>query len=275
MKIAINSSFDERIPFDRAIPMIREAGFDVVSLGPNPGYSGYVTTPGRAALRNLLLKHGMALDSIHAPWSGDGPLLFSLDENQRREGMRQCEMAMDAAADLDGKILVIHLLYGTLPHGQLPGGVRNKMIERGRASVGALADYAAGRGVKLALENGEDPYYDMVLADFMSEFDDARVGFCYDAGHENLLGRCFRLLEQYGRRLLTVHIHDNEGTDAHTLPFEGAIDWDRFRKIFHALGYSGNLHLEADIKNSRFKDPVVFLTEARTRGLKLLEPAAG
>ncbi len=186
MKLAIVSSFDETIPFDRAIPMIRDAGFEVVSLGPNPGYSGFMTAPGRAALVKLLGKHGLALDSIHAPWSGDGPLLFSLDEKLRLEGIRQCELAMDAGSEMECRILVIHLLYGTLPHGQPPGLVRNKMIEQGRRSVCALAEYGAGRGVKLALENGEDPYYDMALEDFMAEFDDANIGFCYDSGHENL-----------------------------------------------------------------------------------------
>lgn len=271
MKLATISSFDETIPFDRAIPMIREAGFEVVSLGPNPGYSGLMTAPGRAALLKLLGTNGLALDSIHAPWSGDGPLLFSLEDNRRREGMRQCELAMDAASELECKILVIHLLYGTLPHGQPPGPVRDKMIEQGRRSVSALAAYGAGRGVKLALENGEDPYYDMVLEDFMAEFDDANIGFCYDSGHENLNGKCFRLLEKFGRRLFTVHIHDNTGTDAHTLPFEGAIDWDGFRKVFHSLGYCGNLHLEADIRNSQFRDPAVFLAQAWARGMRLLE----
>lgn len=55
------------------------------------------------------------------------------------------------------------------------------------------------------------------------------------------------------------------------LPYVGNIDWDRFRKLFHALPYLGNLILEADIKNSQFKDPQVFLTEARKRAEMLLQ----
>lgn len=270
MKLAICSAFDDRIPFDRVIPMIREAGFEIVSLGASPEHSGYMTASGMAAIRKLILKHGIAIDSIHAPWSGDGPLLFSLDETLRLEGIRQCEIALDAAAELDGRIVVIHLLYGVPPHGPLPGAVRDKMIEQGRRSVSVLAKYADDRGVKLALENGEDPLYDLVLVDFMTEFNDECVGFCYDSGHEHLQGKSFKLLEQFGHRLVTVHIHDNKGTDEHTLPYEGTTDWERFRKIFHNLNYSGNLHLEAMLRSSQFQDPADFLFQARERAMRLL-----
>jgi sugar phosphate isomerase/epimerase len=55
------------------------------------------------------------------------------------------------------------------------------------------------------------------------------------------------------------------------LPYEGNIEWDKFRKIFHTLPYSGNLILEADIKNSQFKDPQIFLSGARRRAETLLQ----
>ena len=83
------------------------------------------------------------------------------------------------------------------------------------------------------------------------------------------------MLEQFGHRLLTVHIHDNKGSDAHTLPYEGTIDWDRFRKIFHGLRYSGNLLLEVHIRHSQFKDPAVFLSQARKRAERLLQSPVG
>ena len=270
MKLAICSEFDSSIPFDRAIPMIRNAGFEVVSLGACPEYSDYRTAEGIAAIRKLLVKNGMTLDSIHAPWAGDGPLLFSLDEAQRFEAIRQCQIAIDAAAKLDSSIVVIHLLYGVPPHGPLPGDVRDRMIEQGRRSVYVLAAHASSHGVKLALENGEDSHYDKALVDFLTEFKDESIGFCYDSGHENVQGTCFKLLEQFGHRLLTVHIHDNKGADEHALPYEGNIHWERFRKIFNGLRFIGNLHLEATIGNSQFKDPVDFLSQAMKRGLKLL-----
>jgi len=268
MKPAICTSFDYTMPFTLVIPMIRHAGFEVVSIGARPQHSGYATAAGRAAIRKLIEENGMTIDgSMHAPCP-EGDRLFSLDETERLESIRQCQITLDAAEELDGRIVVIHLIQ---PYGIPHGDTRNKMIEQGRRSVSVLATYASGRGVKLALENGWERNYDQVVESFLTEFNSAHIGFCYDSGHDNIQGTCFKMLEQFGSRLLTVHIHDNKGSDTHILPYEGTIDWERFRRIFHGLNYSGNLLLETDIGNSQFKDPAIFLSEARKRAEKLLQ----
>ncbi|MBT3377369.1 MAG: sugar phosphate isomerase/epimerase [Lentisphaerae bacterium] len=259
MKPAICATFDYAIPFDQMIAMIRTAGFEVVSFGGNPRHSGYLTAGGRAEIRKLLEQNDMEIDSIHAPFP-EGDRLFSADESERLESIRQCQAAMDAAAELNGRIVVIHLIQ---PYGIPQGEVRDRMVDQGRRSVGALATYAADRGVKLALENGQRREYDRILIDFLAEFDGDHVGFCYDSGHENVQGTCFALLEQLAHRLLTFHIHDNSGSDTHVLPFEGTIDWGRFREVLQRLHYSGNLLLEVDVKNSQFKDHASFLAQAR------------
>lgn len=267
MKPAICTGFDNEIPFAQVISLIREAGFEVVALGARPEHSGYATAVGRAVIRKLIEKNGMTIDSVHAPFP-EGDQLFSLNETERLESIRQCQVAIDAAEELAGRIVVLHLIQPyDIPHDE----VRNRMIEVGRRSVSVLAAYAGDRGVKLALENGQKRDYDQVLMSLLAEFNDAHVGFCYDSGHENVQGTCFRLLEEFGHRLLTVHIHDNKGSDTHVLPFEGTIDWEEFRKAFHGLGYSGHLLLETDIGNSQFKDPAVFLSQAGERAERLLQ----
>jgi len=267
LRPAIFASFDRTLPLAQAVPMIREAGFEAISFGAWPQQFDYTTAQGRTAVRKLLAANGMAIDSLHAPFP-QGDQLFSLDETARLESIRHCRLALDAAAELDGRIVVIHLIQ---PYGIPEGDVRNTMIEQGRRSVSVLAAYAAGRGVKLALENGQKPAYDRVLASLLAEFDDAHVGLCYDSGHENVQGTCFRMLEQFGHRLLTVHIHDNSGSDTHELPYEGTIDWDRFRRTLHGLAYSGDLLLEVDMTHSPLTDHATFLTEARERAARLLQ----
>jgi len=59
----------------------------------------------------------MTIDSVHAPFP-EGDRLFSLNETERLESIRQCQIAMDTAAELDGRILVIHLIQ---PYG-IPAG---------------------------------------------------------------------------------------------------------------------------------------------------------
>lgn len=270
MQTSICAGFDYNIPFDRVIPMIRQAGFEAVSLGARPQHSNFHTAEGRSQIKKLVVENGLALDySVHAPFP-EGDQLFSLEEPKRLESVRQCQIGVDAAADLNGRNVVLHLI----PYGIPPGPTQSRMIEQGLKSVRALADYAVEKGIKLALENGQQPDYDQVLEFFLAEFSGGPVGFCYDSGHENVKGTCFKILEKFGHRLLSVHLHDNVGSDTHVLPFEGNIDWNKFRKIFHKLDYSGNLLLEVDIHQSQFKNPQVFLSEARRRAERLLQPPA-
>ncbi len=266
MKPAICTSFDYEIPFDRTLTMVRDAGFEVVCIGANPQHSGYTTAAGRRAILKQLEEHSLTVDSVHAPFP-EGDRLFSLNEGERVESVRQCQVALDTAVELDGRIVVIHLIQ---PYGIPQGEVRRGMIEQGRRSVSALAKQAADQGVRLALENGQERAYDEVVESLLVEFDSEHVGFCYDSGHENVQGTCFRMLEQFGHRLLTVHIHDNNGSDTHALPCEGTIDWDGFREVFHGLDYSGHLLLEVGTGHSQFKDPEVFLSQAMARAERLL-----
>ncbi len=266
MKSAICSGFDYDIPFPQALRLIRNAGFEVVCIGGRMAHADDTTREGRAAIGKLLEENGLTVDSVHAPFP-EGDRLFSLDEAEREESIRLCLSALDTAAELDGRIVVIHLIQ---PYGIPEGETRRRMTQQGRQSVAVLAEGAYARGVKLALENGQRAEYDQVLRDLLHEFTDEHVGFCYDSGHENVQGRCFRLLEEFGDRLLTVHIHDNTGSDTHMLPHEGNIDWGAFRKVFHGLDYVGNLLLEVGVTHSQFKDPVAFLSEARERAQRLL-----
>jgi L-ribulose-5-phosphate 3-epimerase len=264
MNTAICTGFDYEIPFETTMAMIREAGFRVVALGARPEHSGYATAAGRATIRRLTT--GMAIDSVHAPFP-EGDRLFSLDESERRESVHRCEIAVEAAAELACPIVVIHLIQPyDIPHGK----ERDRMIDQGRRSVAALAACCETRGVKLALENGQRADYDEVVAAFLTEFDVPHVGFCYDSGHEHVQGACFRLLERFGDRLLTFHLHDNNGSDIHLLPYEGTIPWDRFGPTLRGFSYRGNLLLEADIRHSQFQNPAEFLAQAKARAEALL-----
>lgn len=270
MQISICTGFDYTIPFAQVIPMIKRAGFDTVSLGAIANHSGYITTEGRALIRKLIDENDLIVDSVHAPCP-EGDRLFSLDEDERLEGIHLCQVAIDASAELESRIVVLHLLLPyDIPHGQ----DRDRMIEQGHRSIETLLVYAKHQDVKLALENGQRADYDQVLADLLNEFDDDYVGFCYDSGHEHVQGTCFKMLERFGHRLLTLHLHDNAGRDTHILPYEGTIPWDQFCTILHGLNYSGNLQLETDILHSQFDDPVLFLNKARECAEMLLHKSS-
>ena len=91
------------------------------------------------------------IDSVHAPFP-EGDQLFSLDEAKRLESIRQCKTDIDTAREMNGRIVVIHLIQPyDIPHGT----ARSEMIVKGMNSIKALATYAADKEVKVALENGQ------------------------------------------------------------------------------------------------------------------------
>jgi hypothetical protein len=52
--------------------------------------------------------------------------------------------------------------------------------------------------------------------------------FCYDSGHHNIWMKNIDLLEKYGDRLVSLHLHSNMGKyDSHSLSKQGNIDWDK------------------------------------------------
>ena len=81
-------------------------------------------------------------------------------------------------------------------------------------------------------------------------------GFCLDIGHLTLLGLdSYAAIKTLGKRLVTLHIHDNGGTtDDHVIPFTGVTIWDRFLRGLAEIGYEGTLSFET--AESQRKVPV-------------------
>ena len=78
--------------------------------------------------------------------------------------------------------------------------------------------------------------------------------FCYDVGHATLLGKDQRRsVGLLGKRLKTLHIHDNNGiNDLHRQPYSctrgsGYVtDWNGFLAGLRDIGYDGVLSFETD-----------------------------
>ena len=263
MRPAICTGFEPAVPFTESLAMIVEAGFEAIAIGARPEHSGYDTAEGRRRIAQSVDDHRLHVDSVHAPFP-EGDRLCSLDEAEREESVRQCKTAIDTAADLGTCVVVVHLNTNPEP------AARREMLQQGFRSMETLRDHALGRGVGLAIENSwGEPYAEMLHA-VMAEVGEAPIGFCFDAGHGNVDGVGIGDLLRYGDRLLTVHLHDNLGTDTHMLPYEGNMDWGRIMGALREVDYRGNLLLEVATHDSEFKDATVFLSQAYERAQRLL-----
>ncbi len=265
MELAIGTTFNYGIPFDAMLPMIKNAGFNVISVGARREHSRYHTISGRKAIGELSAKHRITVDSIHAPLRLDGDISSPV-ERLRLRGIEAVENALDACRDLGVGILILHL------NKELNQEELEPRVESVRRSMRHISDYAEERGVHLAIENVPEDPRDRILEETLSTFPEKHIGVCYDSSHAQLTGSPFGILQRYGDRVTALHISDNWGvSDDHLLPFEGSIDWSEFGKIFQALKYEGTFLLEVEMRESLFKDPTTFLREARERGERLIE----
>ncbi|NLB55191.1 MAG: sugar phosphate isomerase/epimerase [Lentisphaerae bacterium] len=267
MKPAMITSFNYKIPFDEVLKLIHEAEFEVVALGAVPKHCGYLDLCERKTIRKQLAQYGFTIDSVHSPLP-EGSYLFSLDEDLRRTAIEHCKGGIDAAEELDGKIVVLHMLQH---YSHAHDEEWNKMLDEGRNSLAELSDYAADASVKLALENGQSQAYDDSLFAMLREFTESHIGFCYDVGHGHIKTGDFKVLEEFGDRLITMHMHDNDRTaDQHVLPYEGNVDWKQYAKILKDINYTGNLLFETTQRDSKLKDPAEFLANAKKAGDQLM-----
>ncbi len=124
-------------------------------------------------------------------------------------------------------------------------------INRGLARFARIGEHAAALGVRIAVENMEMP--DLFCA-MVDQLDPSVFGVCWDCGHNFAYTPAFDPLARCPGRILTVHLHDNDGKttedlpntrdDAHFLPFDGKLDWPDAMARLTAAGYDGPLMLE-------------------------------
>ena len=71
--------------------------------------------------------------------------------------------------------------------------------------------------------------------------------WCWDIGHSNCFGISPKSLQNVKQVPKSLHIHDNHGAgrDEHLFPGDGNIDWKEVLDTLDAIGYAGDLVMEA------------------------------
>lgn len=110
-------------------------------------------------------------------------------------------------------------------------------------------DMARKYGVRIAIENGLTGFYHSAdeLMELIGRLNDDAFGLCWDTGHANITGqdqeRAIRLM---GKKLLTVHINDNNAQkDQHLLPFFGTVEWKPVMQAIRDIQFKNVLTFES------------------------------
>jgi len=200
---------------------------------------------------------GLALTDLHAS-DGVEKRWVSPREYERLAGVELVANRIAMTARLGGDVIIMHL--GKEPEDNAPRAVFWMQLWK---SLDTLEPIARRHGVRIAVENGEFPAIRKVLDRYAANY----VGLCYDCGHGNLIDDGLEQVDALRDRLISVHLHDNDGTgDQHNILFTGTIDWQRLAAILAASAYKKPVSMEVSMRNSPIKDETAFLAKTFETG---------
>lgn len=178
----------------------------------------------------------------------------SLTEEQRQRQEQLVRRSIDCCGMLGAEVLVTHVSEGS----RLACS-RQQIWQYNQRYLRSVAEYAAQRGMKVAVENlyssdaePADIFYGSAeeIARFIDEFNDDRLGVCWDFEHGAIMEMdqpaAIRIL---GRRLLATHVSDTVSKTfepyMHVMPFTGMTDWTPIMQSLKEIDYQGAFSFEA------------------------------
>lgn len=236
---------------------IAEAGFSHIHWCHQWNTDFLYSPPEIDQIATWLREFGLALTDLHAS-DGVEKRWVSAREYERLAGVELVKNRLQMAAQLGSDVIIMHL--GSVPADPAD---RSTFWNQLWKSLDELEPWARQHRVRIALENGEFAAIREVFARYGPDY----VGLCYDSGHGNLSGDGLEEAEALRDRLISIHLHDNDGTgDQHNLLFCGTVDWRRLAGILARSAYRKAVSMEVTMPNSGFEDEALFLKRALETG---------
>lgn len=177
--------------------------------------------------------------SMHAPLYPDREMgragapsvnVIHPEKGRRIDAMDEIKRALESAEQIPFKYLVVHL-------GERGDGWSQRTLDYAQTALEHLGAFAKALGVKLLAENltneATTPEHILSVLD-LGHLDN--VGVCLDLGHAHMTVGIPEALNVLGRRIVSLHVHDNHGMkDEHLWPGDGNIDWQATAKLLSGL----------------------------------------
>ena len=216
-------------------------------------------------IASWLAGFGLQLLDLHAS-QGREKYWLSAREYERLAGVELVKNRIEMAARLASDVVTLHA-----PAAPQAARKREALWAQLRRSLDDLAPFAKAHSVRIAVENmaGDVEYWALIQGLF-AEYGPEYLGLCYDSGHGNIAKTGLDHLETLKGRLISVHLHDNDGkSDQHRLPFSGTVDWGRLTRIIAESAYTRCLSLEVGMRQSGIGGADAFLAKAFETGMAL------
>lgn len=234
MRFALNQTGFPTDDVDSSFDCIGRAGFDGVE--PNLQTDGPLhTAEGRRRVADAASDRGLSVPSVSTTVHWEYPL--SATDSRREEGLSLAQTMVDAAEALgaDTVLIVPGVLEADVPY--------ERAYDVALATIRDLAQYAAGTGVTVALENVGNDMFASPL-EFREFVDDAAqagpVGVYLDVGNLLYYGQHpAHWLDAMGDRVAKVHVKGFTRDGGTTYPLVGDVDWPAVRTALDDVGYDG------------------------------------
>lgn len=203
-----------------------------------------ITKTGIRRIKKMKAENNIKL-SFHIPYSSN---ISDIIPAIRRSSIKFLTESITMAGTINATHITIHM--GSFYWFPVAKWMRKKALDRFIKNILPILNVCKSNNVKLALENvapipqGSDYFY---LGDNIHDFkyifgkiDSEYLGFCLDTGHANLGEGVTEYIHQLGKKIINIHIHDNNSTnDDHKTIGEGNINWDEVVKALVKLNYRG------------------------------------
>jgi sugar phosphate isomerase/epimerase len=177
--------------------------------------------------------------SMHAPLFPDREMgragapsvnLLQPEKARRIDAMDEIKRALETADSIPFRNLVVHL-------GERGDEWSPRTIEYALTALEHLGAFARPLGVRPLVENlTSEPTSPAHLIEILEIGHLTGIGVCLDLGHAHITVGVADAIATLGRRIVSVHAHDNHGLkDEHLWPGDGTIDWPAAVKALDAL----------------------------------------
>ena len=220
---------------------IRRAGVDCLELWLGDQHLNPRDSNGIMRQAEQLRQVGLQPFSIHAPW-GDQLEPSAADPQHRAAWLAVSTAAAALLRVVGGRIVVVH------PSPKITDEERPERLKRCVEMMGRLAQRCAELGAVVAVENMLPAHLGDRAEELLAMVEPLPrdfAGFCFDTGHAQVCAEGMAIGEAMGDRIVTLHLHDNQGqSDEHLLPFSATVDWAHVARVLDAAQFHGPYIIE-------------------------------
>lgn len=255
MKLAIETYVAaEKFGQEKAISMIKEAGFDAFDLSIIEKMKRLVTEDDYLEKAKSIKEYadsiGIVCNQAHAPWGFGGNDELSMEN----ENFGNIVRAIEFASVVGAPNIIVHAV-SRLPEGLVTCGER--FCDYNRKFYKSLEPTAKRCGIKISVENlyanAPDGTFLPILGDgnehreFVKSLESDCFNMCVDLGHSYLTGKnpADEIRKIGAKYLRALHVHDVTKThDDHMLPYMCNLSWSEIMSALSDIGYKGDFNFE-------------------------------